>query len=119
MLRDPWLELRSEMGWREEEEGAFEVEEREIGREGRCEKANTEEEEKHEEPNVVNNVGDLLPFGCPRCTRHHPGPPDECRSCDKACRRCGVVGHFQEVHDVTNKTFREIIVQSIHQDLWL
>merc|ERR1719232_350049 len=39
-------------------------------------------------------------YPCPRCTRHHPGTPDTCKSIDKMCRTCGNVGHFREVHDI-------------------
>ena len=71
-------------------------------------------EEKEDKLNAENRSG----LGCPRCTRHHPGSPDDCRSLDRACRRCGVVGHFQEVHDVTDEVFREIIAQTIKLKLW-
>ena len=49
-------------------------------------------------PEVGHNVGGgsgsskaaLIPnpaeFPCPRCTRHHPGGQDKCKSIDKLCR---------------------------------
>merc|ERR1719435_429875 len=39
-------------------------------------------------------------FPCPRCTRHHPGGQDKCKSIDKLCRKCNNIGHFTEVHDI-------------------
>ena len=55
---------------------------------------------------------------CPRCTRHHPGTPDTCKSLDKMCRRCGNVGHFTEVHDVTDPHYRQLIVNTLGINLW-
>ena len=54
--------------------------------------------------------GTLIPnpaeWPCPRCTRHHPGMPDNCKSIDKICRTCQNVGHFREVHDITDPHYR-------------
>ena len=109
MLVDPWVELRWEMGWMEEvhmhTHGDQEV---------RREYAHAQEEKEEDKNNADNRSG----FGCARCTRHHPGLPGDCRSLDRACRRCGVVGHFQEVHDVTDEAFREIIAKTIKLKLW-
>ena len=55
---------------------------------------------------------------CPRCTRHHPGTPETCKSLDKICRRCGNVGHFTEVHDVTDPHYRQLIVNTLGINLW-
>ena len=55
---------------------------------------------------------------CPRCTRHHPGMPDNCKSLDKMCRRCNNVGHFTEVHDVTDPHYRQLIVNTLGINLW-
>ena len=118
MLRDPWIELRNEMGWEEEEEERLGGEGSEANIQEPYNTVNTQQEDDVDAPIDLERESDILSFGCPRCTRHHPGPPDECRSCDKACRRCGVVGHFQEVHDVTHRAFREIIVKTIGQQLW-
>ena len=57
-------------------------------------------------------------FPCPRCTRHHPGTPDTCKSLDKMCRRCGNVGHFTEVHDVTDPHYRQLINTTLGMNLW-
>eukprot|EP00092_Neocalanus_flemingeri_P012051 GFUD01012992.1.p1 GENE.GFUD01012992.1~~GFUD01012992.1.p1 ORF type:complete len:194 (+),score=53.86 GFUD01012992.1:70-651(+) len=126
MLRDPWLELRDEMGWEVEEHCL--VEEQEVFREDEhlteSEKSKSISIEKYSDstdsgrlPQGVSSDCDMS-FGCPRCTRHHPGTPSECRSCDKVCRRCGVVGHFQEVHDVVDERFRKIIVRAVGLQLW-
>merc|ERR1719445_36751 len=55
---------------------------------------------------------------CPRCTRHHPGMPDNCKSLDKMCRRCGNVGHFTEVHEVTDPVYRQLINNTLGMNLW-
>lgn len=55
---------------------------------------------------------------CPRCTRVHAGGPDKCKSKDKTCRQCGKVGHFVEVHDVTDPEFRRRIVDTIGIDIF-
>ena len=41
---------------------------------------------------------------CVRCLRNHVGK--QCRSLDKACRRCGAVGHLSYVHAVENPELR-------------
>ena len=57
-------------------------------------------------------------FPCPRCTRFHPGGPDKCKSIDKLCRKCNNVGHFTEVHDITDNMFRQLIVNTLGINLW-
>jgi len=57
-------------------------------------------------------------FPCPRCTRHHPGGQDKCKSIDKLCRKCGNVGHFTEVHDITDPMYRQLIVNTLGINLW-
>ena len=54
-------------------------------------------------PTLIPNPAE---WPCPRCTRHHPGSQDTCKSIDKMCRRCGNVGHFQEVHDINDAHYR-------------
>ena len=55
---------------------------------------------------------------CPRCTRNHPGGPNTCKSIDKICRLCGIVGHFVEVHQVTDYKLRQEIVATLGFDLY-
>merc|ERR1719369_3904 len=57
-------------------------------------------------------------YPCPRCTRHHPGGQDKCKSLDKLCRKCGNVGHFTEVHDITDPMYRQLIVNTLGINLW-
>merc|ERR1719445_1222004 len=57
-------------------------------------------------------------YPCPRCTRHHPGTPETCKSIDKMCRRCQNVGHFQEVHDISDPHYRQLIVSTLGINLW-
>lgn len=57
-------------------------------------------------------------FPCPRCTRHHPGGQDKCKSIDKLCRKCNNVGHFTEVHDITDPMYRQLIVNTLGINLW-
>jgi len=57
-------------------------------------------------------------YPCPRCTRHHPGTPETCKSIDKMCRRCQNVGHFQEVHDISDPHYRQLIVNTLGINLW-
>merc|ERR1712029_666400 len=45
---------------------------------------------------------------CPRCTKLHPGGPDNCKSKNKGCRRCGLAGHYVDVHDVEDPEFKKI-----------
>ena len=53
---------------------------------------------------------------CPRCTRNHP--PSACRSLDRMCRQCGLVGHFVEIHSVTDPKFRRDIVAELGFDVF-
>ena len=55
---------------------------------------------------------------CPRCTRQHSGPPGTCKSVDRACKLCGIVGHFVEVHQVTDPKFRKEIVVELGFDIY-
>ena len=55
---------------------------------------------------------------CPRCTRQHSNKPSTCRSIDRMCRQCGLVGHFVEVHAVTDPKFRREIVAEIGFDIY-
>merc|ERR1719402_600496 len=57
-------------------------------------------------------------FPCPRCTRHHPGGQDKCKSIDKLCRKCNNIGHFTEVHDITDPKFRQLITNTLGINLW-
>jgi len=57
-------------------------------------------------------------FPCPRCTRLHQGGPDNCRSKNMVCKRCGVIGHFVDVHDVEDAEFRKLIVQTLEVDVF-
>merc|ERR1719483_1647350 len=57
-------------------------------------------------------------FPCPRCTRHHPGGQDKCKSIDKLCRKCNNVGHFTEVHDITDPMYMQLIVNTLGINLW-
>ena len=117
MMGDPWQQLREEMGWMEDAnaEESFHVD-RDIKE---SEKLIEAKRKLIEECNtILDDANGDVSFGCPRCTRQHPGTPDECKSIDKVCRRCGVVGHFQEVHDVRDAQFREFIVQTIGSQLW-
>lgn len=66
-------------------------------------------------PACIPNPSD---FPCPRCTRHHPGGQDKCKSIDKLCRKCGNVGHFTEVHDITDPMYRQLIVNTLGINLW-
>jgi len=66
-------------------------------------------------PSCIPNPND---FPCPRCTRHHPGGQDKCKSIDKLCRKCGNVGHFTEVHDITDPMYRQLIVNTLGINLW-
>jgi len=66
-------------------------------------------------PTCIPNPSD---FPCPRCTRHHPGGQDKCKSIDKLCRKCGNVGHFTEVHDITDPQYRQLIVNTLGINLW-
>ena len=43
---------------------------------------------------------------CLRCLRNHPGGEEKCKSLERACKNCGFVGHFKEVHDVTDSVMR-------------
>ena len=112
------MDLRHEMGWVEDKGERFVAEENSVATEESFETVRTPEEDTIDTHKDVNSECDDLSFGCPRCTKQHPGLPDECRSCDKVCRKCGVVGHFQEVHDVTDRVFREIIGKTIGLQLW-
>jgi len=56
-------------------------------------------------------------FPCARCTRIGHSS-DDCKSKDKCCRICNHVGHFVEVHDVTDQRFRQVIVKTLGIDLW-
>merc|ERR1719483_1123798 len=67
------------------------------------------------QPSCIPNPSD---FPCPRCTRHHPGGQDKCKSIDKLCRKCGNVGHFTEVHDITYPMYRQLIVNTLGINLW-
>jgi len=67
------------------------------------------------QPSCIPNPSD---FPCPRCTRHHPGGQDKCKSIDKLCRKCGNVGHFTEVHDITDPMYRQLIVNTLGINLW-
>lgn len=53
-----------------------------------------------------------------RCTRSHPGGADKCKSVDKICKRCGIVGHFVEVHDVMDVEFRKLITMTLGFDIY-
>jgi len=55
---------------------------------------------------------------CPRCTRLHQGGPDSCRSKNMLCRKCGLIGHFVDVHDIIDGEFRQIIVQTLGVDIY-
>jgi len=66
-------------------------------------------------PHLIPNPAD---FPCPRCTRSHPGGHDKCKSIDKLCRKCNNVGHFTEVHDITDPGFRQLIVNTLGLNLW-
>jgi len=37
---------------------------------------------------------------CPRCTRSHPYGQKKCKSLDRACNQCGIIGHFKDAHMV-------------------
>jgi len=56
-------------------------------------------------------------FPCPRCTRTGH-PQDKCKSRDKVCRKCNLVGHFVEVHEITDERFRQVITSELGYDLW-
>jgi len=56
-------------------------------------------------------------YNCARCTRAGHAD-DTCKSKDKACRQCGVVGHFNEVHDVTDERYRQVITVALGVNLW-
>jgi hypothetical protein len=55
---------------------------------------------------------------CPRCTRQHSGGPTTCKSLERTCRLCGLVGHFVEVHQVTDLKFRKEIVAALGFDIY-
>jgi len=55
---------------------------------------------------------------CPRCTRLHQGGPDNCRSKNMQCRKCGLIGHFVDVHDIIDAEFRQVIVQTLGVDIY-
>jgi len=57
-------------------------------------------------------------YPCPRCTRLHQGGPDNCRSKNMQCRKCGLIGHFVDVHDIIDAEFRNIIVQTLGVDIY-
>merc|ERR1719187_2605038 len=71
-------------------------------------------------PNVSSNPiapPRLEDYNCARCTR--PGHlQDSCKSMNKACRQCGVLGHFNEVHDVIDDRYRQVIIQVLGINLW-
>lgn len=70
----------------------------------------------------------------------HPGGPDNCKSKNKVkqnrffksvlqvnqnsgiffqgCRRCGLAGHYVDVHDITDPDFKKLIVQTIGVDIY-
>jgi hypothetical protein len=54
---------------------------------------------------------------CVRCLRQHPGGEASCKSKDKTCRRCGLVGHYAEIHDVTDPTVRQAIADTLGEDV--
>merc|ERR1712029_666340 len=55
---------------------------------------------------------------CLRCTWTHPGGPDKCRSNDRLCRRCGIVGHTQHLHSVIDMNQRKRIVEFLGVDIY-
>jgi len=59
----------------------------------------------------------LEDYNCARCTRAGH-LQDSCKSKNKACRQCGVVGHFNEVHDVIDERYRQVIIQVLGINLW-
>jgi len=56
-------------------------------------------------------------FPCPRCTKHGH-TPDVCKSIDKMCRLCNNIGHFNEVHDVKDERFRQVVNRVLGINLW-
>ena len=36
----------------------------------------------------------------------------------QVCKRCGVIGHFVDVHDVEDAEFRKLIVQTLEVDVF-
>ena len=36
----------------------------------------------------------------------------------QGCRRCGLAGHYVDVHDITDPEFRKLIVQTIGVDIY-
>jgi len=59
----------------------------------------------------IKNLPIFTSDACRRCLRRHPKLP--CKSLDKACRRCGVVGHFAEVHDIKDPTWQQAIIEAL------
>jgi len=55
---------------------------------------------------------------CLRCTKQHPGGPDTCRSKDRRCRRCGIVGHFDTLHSIMDFDHRRRIVEYLGVDIY-
>lgn len=55
---------------------------------------------------------------CLRCLRHHLGGEKACQSKERVCRRCGEMGHFADVHDVTDEALQERITQVIGSNLF-
>ncbi|TRY62709.1 hypothetical protein TCAL_00874 [Tigriopus californicus] len=55
---------------------------------------------------------------CLRCLRHHIGGEGACQSKERVCRRCGEMGHFADVHDVTDETLQERITEVIAINLF-
>ena len=41
---------------------------------------------------------------CTRCTVTHPGGAEKCKSIDRMCKHCGLVGHLSKVHWVKQKS---------------
>ena len=55
---------------------------------------------------------------CTRCTVTHAGGAEKCKSIDRACKLCNMVGHMAKVHRVTDVEFRKLIVQTLGMDIY-
>ncbi|XP_040581146.1 uncharacterized protein [Lepeophtheirus salmonis] len=54
---------------------------------------------------------------CPRCIRVGHSS-SKCKSKDKVCFKCGIMGHFVEIHEVTDVKIRETIVKGLGIDIF-
>ena len=66
---------------------------------------------------LVRPVGGSNGFGCERCLKQHPGGEEMCRSKEMACRKCGLVGHFDVVHNVTDLKHQIAILKVLNINL--